>query len=227
MQPEPATSQKHSHYYAINNISKGNKVDIGTILNDQVDRVEAQNRPPFDSDFDYAQFKQAQSEALTEWKALGRDGQAEFQGNLKNFYRQRNLLPPEDQNFINGKNLHLLNSEIDARVGSRSNLDLIVIDELSYPQPAIELLENTENSDHIKELYRIRKRTTGEEKNSGITTDEARRIKNCLRQGRELYLSSRNGPLMVKPLNLFYSLTAYAYSIIILNNPVRFKLGKR
>lgn len=45
-----------------------------------------------------------------------------------------------------------------------------------------------------------------------------------MRQGRELYLSSRSGPLMVKPLTLFYSLTAYSYAIIILNSPIRFKL---
>ena len=159
-----------------------------------------------------------------EWKAIGQEGQARYRNDLKRFYDEKSLLPSEDQVFINAKNLYLLNNEIAARIGSKSNLDLITLDELNYPAPAIELLENAENIEHIRDLYRIRKRTTGSERNSGITADEARRLKNCLRQGRELYSSSRGGPLMVKPLTLFYSLTAYAYAIVILNNPIRFKL---
>ena len=199
-------------------------MNIESILSDKVSRVEAENRPPFESTFDYSNFVQRQEEALAEWKAIGKTGQATYRNNLKKFYDEKSLLPAEDQAFTNGKNLYLLNNEIAARVGSKSNLDLISLDELSYPTPAIELLENAENIDHIRDLYRLRKRTTGSEKNSGITSDEARRLKNCLRQGRELYLSSRGGSLMVKPLTLFYSLTAYAYAVVILNNPIRFKL---
>lgn len=199
-------------------------MDIETILKDQVGRVEAENRPPFESTFDYSSFVQRRDEALAEWKEIGKAGQTAYRNDLKRFYDEKSLLPTDDQAVTNGKNLYLLNNEIAARVGSKSNLDLISLDELSYPGPAIELLENTENIDHIRDLYRLRKRTTGSEKNSGITADEARRLKNCLRQGRELYLSSRGGSLMVKPLTLFYSLTAYAYAVVILNNPIRFKL---
>ncbi|HDS1697276.1 MULTISPECIES: YaaC family protein [unclassified Pseudomonas] len=199
-------------------------MDIEAILHDDIERVEAQNRPPFETTFDYQTFRKSKEEALIEWKALGGEGQKQYRSNLRVFYQEKNLVPEEDQNFTNGRNLFLLNSEIEARLGSRSNLDLILLDDINFPAPALELLANIENSSHIRDLYKIRKRTTGSEKNSGITEDEARRIKNCLRQGRELYLSSRSGPVMVKPLNLFYSLTAYTYAIIILNNPIRFKL---
>lgn len=197
---------------------------IEAILAEKVVRTEAENRPPFESSFDYLNFIQKREDALVEWKNIGKVGQNLYQSDLKKFYAEKSLLPTEDQSFANARNLYLLNKEISARVGSKSNLDLIYLDELSYPNPAIELLENAENIDHIRDLYKIRKRTTGSEKNSGITSDEARRIKNCLRQGRELYISSRGGALMVKPLTLFYSLTAYAYAVVILNNPIRFKL---
>lgn len=199
-------------------------MEIEEILKDSTERVAAENKPPFDSTFDYAGYQKQRETTLEEWKALGKEGQEKYKGSLKNFYAEKKLDPEDNQEFLNAKNLFLLNNEIKARVGIRSNIDLILLDELNFPSPAVELLENIENSDLIRELYKVRKRTTGSEKNAGITADEARRLKNCMRQGRELYLSSRSGPLMVKPLTLFYSLTAYAYAIIILNNPIRFKL---
>lgn len=199
-------------------------MDIEAILKDQVSHVAAENRPPFESNFDFAKFQDDKNSAVDEWKSLGKEGQARFNSDLKVFLKHKKLSPDENQDFHNGKNLYLLNNEINARVGVKSNIDLIFLDELNFPNPAMELLENSENIDHIRDLYRLRKKTTGSERNSGITADEARRLKNCLRQGRELYLSSRSGPLMVKPLTLFYSLTAYAYVVVILNNPIRFKL---
>lgn len=199
-------------------------MEIKEILSDKFERVSAQNKPPFESSFDFAGYQLERAAALAEWKVLGEGGQKQYGGNLKRFYDSKKLEPDANQEFLNAKNLYLLNNEINERVGNKSNIELIFLDELNFPAPAVELLENNENSDLIRELYRIRKRTAGSEKNSGITADEARRLKNCMRQGRELYLSSRSGPLMVKPLTLFYSLTAYAYAIIILNNPVRFKL---
>jgi hypothetical protein len=199
-------------------------MDIEAILKDKVSCVTAENRPPFESTFDYPTFLQQREVALGEWRGLGKEGQERFRGGLKSYYESKSLLPGEDDSFTNAKNRYLLQNEIAARVGSKSSLELLVLDELGYPAPAIELLENSENVQHIQDLYRLRKRTTGKESNSGINADEARRLKNCLRQGRELYLTSRSGSLMVKPLTLFYALTAYAYGVIILNNPIRFKL---
>ncbi|WP_081618537.1 YaaC family protein [Methyloversatilis universalis] len=199
-------------------------MQIEEILTDKVELTEARNKPQFESNFDYKSFLSARDAALEEWKAMGKDGQKIYSGEIKRLYQERALLPEETPEFTNGKNLYLLKNEVNERVGTKSPIDIILLDELSYPEPAIELLENTENTEHIRDLYRLRKKTTGNGRNAGISTDEARRLKNCMRQGRELYLSSRGGPLMVKPLTLFYSLTAYAYSIVILNNPIRFKL---
>lgn len=198
-------------------------MDIEEILNDAVEMVPAQNRLPFNAEFNYKDFQERKENALREWKLLGPEGQAKQSGGLKGFYKGKEIIE-ESQELQGAKNFSLLSNEIEEKLGKKSDLDLIFLDELNYPMPAIELLENAENSDHIRELYKIRKKTTGKEKNSGISLDEARRIKNCMRQGRELYLSSRSGPMMVKPLTLFYSLTAYAYAVIILNNPIRFKL---
>ena len=39
-----------------------------------------------------------------------------------------------------------------------------------------------------------------------------------------MFQTGKSGSLMVKPLNYFYSLTAYAYAVIILNNPIRYSL---
>lgn len=139
-------------------------MDIEAILQDQVSHAAAQNRPPFASSFDYSAFQQARDAALQEWKGLGREGQARYKSDLRTFYKEKSLLPEENQEFANAKNFFLLNKEVAARIGSKSNLDLIIINDLNYPAPAVELLENAENSDHIRDLYKVRKRTTGTEK---------------------------------------------------------------
>ncbi|MDK3017998.1 YaaC family protein [Pseudodonghicola flavimaris] len=68
----------------------------------------------------------------------------------------------------------------------------------------------------------MRKQTSGDSKKSGIPEAEAAKLKNCFGQGRELYLAGCRGSLMVKPLNHFYSVTAYSYGMIVLNSPVRY-----
>lgn len=90
-----------------------------------------------------------------------------------------------------------------------------MVEELHFSSALVELLENVENTEHIRDLYRLRKRTSGKDKKSGIGSEEATRLKNCMRQGRELYTSGLAGSLMVKPLNFFYALTAYSYVVLI------------
>lgn len=97
------------------------------------------------------------------------------------------------------------------------------MDTLDFDDSLIELAESIENYTEIKDLYALRKRTVGTSKNAGINADDAKKIKNCLSQGRELYLSGRAGSLMVKPLSFFYSMTAYTYGVVILNNPLRYR----
>jgi hypothetical protein len=122
------------------------------------------------------------------------------------------------------KNYHLLKNEANARLEAINTFQPLPINNLHFEQSLHELLENIENAEHIRELYRLRKRTVGESKNAGVSISEASRLKNCMKQGRELYLAGKSGSLMVKPLNFFYSLTAYAYAVVILNNPIRYSL---
>lgn len=107
-------------------------------------------------------------------------------------------------------------------MATSNDLQLLPIDGLDFDNSVVELAESIENVEDIRDLYRLRKKTTGSTKNAGINKDEASRLKNCFTQGRELYIAGRNGSLMVKPLNFFYSLTAYSYGVIVLNNPLRF-----
>jgi hypothetical protein len=65
-------------------------------------------------------------------------------------------------------------------------------------KPSWELVENMENTEHVRELYKIRKRAVGDSKNAGISASEVSRVRNCMRQGRELYLAGKSGSLMVK-----------------------------
>jgi hypothetical protein len=115
--------------------------------------------------------------------------------------------------------------EVKERLNAHDTLQLLPVETLEFDDSLLELAESLENVPEIRELYRLRKRTTGSTKNAGINAEEAGRLKNCFSQGRELYIAGKQGSLMVKPLNFFYALTAYAYGVIILNNPLRY--GKR
>jgi hypothetical protein len=115
--------------------------------------------------------------------------------------------------------------EIRERRVASDSLKSLPIDSLDHEGALLELAESLENAKEITEIYRIRKKATGSGKKSGINLEEAGRLKNCFSQGRELYLAGKQGSLMVKPLNFFYSITAYSYGVIVLNNPVRYSKG--
>lgn len=197
---------------------------LNDILLDDVSITAVDTQPIFDKSFDYDSESEKYKNAIEEWKNISEEDRLNFEGDLRNFIKHKSLVNIKDSCYIPSKNWSLLKKEINSRIKDQNIFNLLMVSELHFEQSLLEVVENVENAAHIRELYRLRKRTTGETKNSGINADEATRIKNCLRQGRELYLSGKNGSLMVKPLNFFYSLTAYAYGIIILNNPLRFSL---
>ena len=194
------------------------------MLKDEVRSDAAENDPPFTSDHDYRDYV-ARRKSLTEkWKKLTAEEKKQYQEKIQIFFRMEGL--PDDKSSLlkKSKNLYLLRNEVDARIASTEKLKLLAVESLHHEASLIELLENAENANYLRELYRLRKATTKKSRDSGISITEAGRLKNCMRQGRELFLASKNGGLMVKPLNLFYALTAYAYPTIILNNPLRFSL---
>ncbi len=165
-----------------------------------------------------------QRSATFAWQKLPPDQKALYLGKIENYFKELGCLEMQSAEGVRAKNFYLLESELSSRVTDSGSLRLLDIEELDYSSALVELLENLENIEHLRELYKLRKRTTGKSKNAGISATEAQKLRNCLRQGRELYLSGTASSLMVKPLNFFYSLSAYAYAIIILNNPIRYAL---
>lgn len=197
---------------------------IESILNDAVDLTPVADVSPFETSIDYAAEQNKRDESTRAWKALTVAEQSAHNGKIENFLSVSGIVDFKSAEAQRAKNLFLLRNEIAAHIQDDSPFKLLSVEELHFSSSLIELLENAENAEHIRELYRLRKRTTGTTKNAGINLSEAQRLKNCMKQGRELYLSGRSGSLMVKPLNFFYALTAYAYAVVILNNPVRYVL---
>lgn len=197
---------------------------IESILDDTLEIKVASTNPPFSSSIDYQAELTKRDIAVSTWKNLNEEDQKKFNHKLELFLKNEGVTDLKSAEGLQAKNLHLLTTEINQKVGNFNQLKLLAIEELQFSSALVELLENIENTEHIRELYRLRKLTSGKDKKSGISAEEATRLKNCMRQGRELYTSGVSGSLMVKPLNFFYALTAYSYAIIILNNPIRYSL---
>ncbi|WP_461536291.1 YaaC family protein [Spongorhabdus nitratireducens] len=197
---------------------------LGSLLADKVDVSSSQNNPPFETDYDYQEILDNHQSAIEDWKALNKQEKLNYKNNLVCYMKEYNVLDPKDEAFLKCKNFHILTREIDERIKSVNSFEMLPIDDLHFEKSLLELMENIENTVQIRELYKLRNKTLGKTKNAGVKADDAARLKNCLRQGRELFLSGKNGSLMVKPLNYFYSLTAYSYAAIILNNPIRYNL---
>lgn len=197
---------------------------IESILNDHHEAATASRDSPFEETIDYASALRQRDSLIAQWRTLTPEDQKLHKSSVENYLKFSGLVDLKSQEVIRAKNLFLLRNEIKAQINSEPDIRILGIEELHFSSSLLELLENIENSDHVRDLYRLRKKTTGTNKGSGISIEEAQRIKNCLKQGRELYLAGKAGSLMVKPLNFFYSLTAYAYAVVILNNPIRYVL---
>jgi YaaC-like Protein len=200
---------------------------IDKILDDHVSLLPATDGCPFNTTIDYTQELNKSEEAKEEWKKMSKLDQARHH-KMENYLQLAGVADFKSKELIRARDWHRVKNEIKAQIDEINHKDnplkLLSVEELYFSSSLLELLENIENTEQVQELYKLRKRTAGQNKGSGIASDKARCLKNCLRQGRELYISGKTGSLMVKPLNLFYSLTAYAYAIIILNSPIRFDI---
>jgi len=179
---------------------------------------------PFEFELNYESFVEAHRKAVDEWKSTSDEEKKQYGSNIKKFFASKGISQEEDT-LQRAKNNSLVVKEISERLKAtdQKRVDLGV-KHTSQERTFSELIENIENIEMIRSVYRDIKITTRAGRNSGLNATEAKRIKNCLRQGRELFASGRSGPLMVKPLNFFYSLTAYAYAAIVLNSPIRYNL---
>lgn len=192
------------------------------ISQDKLKKTAASNQPMFSTTPDYESLLQEKDSILGKWKTLEKDKQREF-GSLRKFEIENGLLDIKDPALLPSKNTYLLHNEIKRRLSREDPLSLLPIEPLDFDDAALELAESLENITEIRELYKIRKASIGNSSNAGISAEEAAKLKNCFNQGRELFLSGRNGSLMVKPLNFFYALTAYTYGVIVLNSPFRYR----
>lgn len=194
------------------------------IIQDVVTKNPAANQKMFDAQTDFDALIAQRDSAILKWKTLPPPEQKLFSG-LPDFLKSEGVADLKADSLIPAKHYHLLAAETRARLQGLNDLQLLPLDAIDFDDSVLELAETLENAPDIRELYRIRKKTVGKSENSGISLEEANRLKNCFSQGRELYIAGKNGSLMVKPLNFFYSLTAYCYGVIVLNNPLRFNKG--
>lgn len=194
------------------------------ILQEGLASTPASNQPMFDKATDYKSLLDKRDASIAEWKTLSREQQLQH-GNLLKYQQSKSIPDIKSESLVPARNYHLLREECLARLDSYNELQLLPLDPIDFDDSILELAETLENVADIREIYRLRKKLTGSSENAGISAEEALRLKNCFSQGRELFLAGRNGSLMVKPLNFFYSLTAYCYGVIVLNNPMRFNKG--
>jgi hypothetical protein len=194
---------------------------LDELISDDHSSTKASNQLMFRTDIDLEAEEQKRRAAVAEWSTLDGTQRAGFK-NQAAFEASKGILDLKDPALLPARHYSLISRETTQRIASSNDLQLLPIDGLDFDDSVMELAESIENIEDIRRLYRLRKKTTGTSKNTGINSEEASRLKNCFTQGRELYLAGKNGSLMVKPLNFFYALTAYAYGIIVLNNPLRF-----
>lgn len=191
------------------------------IIDDKFTSVSAANQPIFSTDIDYDALVAQRETIIAKWRAFSKEDRAKYESQAA-FEKQEGSPDLKLENVIPAKNLSLLTKEIRERMNASNLLQILPLETLDFDDSLLELAESLENIHEIRDLYKLRKRTTGSTKNAGINTEEAARLKNCFSQGRELYLAGKQGSLMVKPLNFFYAITAYTYGVIILNNPLRY-----
>lgn len=185
------------------------------LFEEHVHSTACSNQPLYDDTVDFREIQKLYSDAAK------RFGQEKPQGiDLLKFLSMNGIENPKDEKYYPSKNYMLLVSELQARQNGNVLTELEV-DATNLEQSLLELTEAAENSQQIRDLYRIRKQTT--KPDGGISLEEAVRLKHCMSQGRQLFLSGLSSSLQVKPLSYFYAITAYSYAIIILNNPVRFR----
>lgn len=195
------------------------------IAQEAISFVDASNQPLFDASINYDQLLEKRNDIVRRWQELPPAEKRKHGLALANFEKNEGAVDLKSPELQPAKNLSLISREIQARINSENDLRLLPIEGIDFDDSVIELAESLENVPEIRELYKLRKKTVGTSSNAGINADEALRLKNCFSQGRELYIAGKNGSLMVKPLNFFYALTAYAYGIIVLNNPLRYNKG--
>lgn len=175
---------------------------------------------PYFSEWDYISFENKKEALTNQWRSITPEEQKKYDNSINKYYRSELEKEPSAEE----KNYSLLSKETELRLAPGSGPKLLCINNDFNNRSALDLLEIIENDKQIKEIYRFKKKNLGSSQNAGLNTIDAKKIKSCLRQGRELFESAQNGAMLIKPLIFFYSLTAYAYALILMNNPIKYRL---
>lgn len=192
---------------------------LDDILADEFEVTPATNQPFLDTANCYDELVERYQAAAKQFGEAKKKG--EFSDDLSAWMEEKSVKDPKSSRFTPAKNYQLLKNETDSRLRNGSKLTNISIEITDLDRSLYELSESIENARLIQDNYRLRKQCTRPD--GGINLEEAAKIKHCFSQGRELYRSGTVGSLIVKPLNYFYAITAYAYGIILLNNPLRYR----
>lgn len=174
-----------------------------------------------DFDSDISKDREAKEEAKKKW-ASNSEIRNQYGNNFREYFVKQ--FPDNDVLSYGVKNRLLIEDEMNARRNEYSPHLPMLIDIIDSENTLLDIIESNENIDHIKEVYKKIKLKSNTTDKGGLNSAEANNIKYCLRQGRELYLSGKNSGTLVKPLVYFYSITAFAYAVILLNSPFRYKL---
>ena len=108
----------------------------------------------------YLKFKEAkdkieyQEKLLGQWKAMSKEEQSKYNKQIGKFYSE-NGFGKED---VSEKNYRLMESESIKRIVEESELKYMSLGGMNDNQSIMDLLNMIENVDHIKRIYKLRKK---------------------------------------------------------------------
>jgi hypothetical protein len=137
------------------------------IIADHVERVAASNQPTFRTDIDYDAIVEHRNKVAESWRKLDAHVKAEYK-NQAAYELANGVQDPRNPELIPARNLSLIRREVSERLNTSNFLKLLPLDALDFRDSLIELADSVENSTDIRELYKLRKITTGTSKNAGI-----------------------------------------------------------
>ncbi|WPP40768.1 YaaC family protein [Paenibacillus hunanensis] len=195
-------------------------VNIKNLLNDPVNFYSPISNPVFPiEEWDYLNTSD-KAELHNQWKNFSEAEREQYKNNIKFFLQEKDIKPTDAQN-----NYRLIWSECEKRLQPNSAPQILEISDFNKEKAVYELLDVVENTDKIKQIYRKKKLNLSSSSNAGISAESANELRSCFIQGRQLFDAGKNSPMMVKPLIYFYSFAAYVYGMVVMNNPLRYKLG--
>jgi hypothetical protein len=137
---------------------------VGTMLEeivqDKFSSIAAEGQPIFRTDVNYDALVAHRDKIVSQWRALGNEERAKFKSQAA-YENEQGASDLRQADLIPARNLSLITREIRERMNSHNTLQLLPLETLEFDDSLLELAESLENVPEIRELYRLRKRTTG------------------------------------------------------------------